>query len=640
MMQVLMMNILSMESVSKTYGIKPLLEDITFGIESGQKIGLIGVNGTGKSTFLKIAAGIIPPDQGRVAVGNHVRIQYLSQDPAFEQDMTVLDYVFKGDSPILKLVHQYEQVLDNLNQNPEDARVQKQLHDLIPQMDTLDAWELETHAKSILTRLGIKQFSQHVQSLSGGQKKRVAMARALIHPADLLILDEPTNHIDHETVEWLEDYLAKYRGALMLITHDRYFLDRVVGQIIELDQGKLYRYEGNYTEFLEQKALRLEQLAASEAKRQNILRREVAWLRRGAKARTTKQKARIDRIQDLQQAGYEQKNESIDLAALSTSRLGKKVLELEHVTKRLNGRILIQDFSYIVLPHDRVGIIGKNGSGKSTLLNLIAGRISPDEGQIERGETVRLSYYDQESMNLDPSMKVIDYIKEAAEVIYATDGSVLTASQMLERFLFPPHIQWNPIARLSGGEKRRLYLLRILMEQPNVLLLDEPTNDLDIQTLTILEDYLDQFPGAVIIVSHDRFFLDSTIDHLFYFDDHGTLQPFFGNYSDYLEKKKSEDVVLKQEKKEVKQQEMAAGAAPSAKPKKMTFKEQKEFEQIEGKIAELEEKNAQLLAQINEVAGDYQALAALSSEQEAVSKALDEAMERWAELSELAEGTS
>ncbi|RXT08066.1 ABC-F family ATP-binding cassette domain-containing protein [Ammoniphilus sp. CFH 90114] len=630
------MNILSMESISKSFGIKPLLEDVTFGIEAGQKIGIIGVNGTGKSTFLKIIAGLVPPDQGRIAVGNQVKVQYLPQEPWFEEDMTVLDYVFAGDSPIMKLVHQYELVLEELNEQPGNERLQKRLHDLIPQMDAQDAWELETHAKSILTRLGIRAFSHRLLGLSGGQKKRVAMARALIHPADLLILDEPTNHIDHETVEWLEDYLAKYRGALLLITHDRYFLDRVVNQIVELDQGQLYRYLGNYSQFLDQKAARLEQLAASEAKRQNILRREIAWLRRGAKARTTKQKARIDRIHELKQAGYEEQSDRIDLGALSSSRLGKKVIELEGVTKQLDGRKLIDDFSYIVLPTDRLGIIGKNGTGKSTLLNMLAGRLMPDQGQIERGETVKLSYYDQESMNLDPSMKVIDYIKEGAEVIYGADGSVLSASQMLERFLFPPSIQWTTISRLSGGEKRRLYLLRILMEQPNVLLLDEPTNDLDIQTLTILEDYLDVFPGAVIIVSHDRFFLDRTVDHLFYFGDGGKLYPFFGNYTEYLEKKKAEDAVQKQEKKEVKQEIVQGVVSP--KPKKMSFKEQKEFEQIEERIALLEEKSAELLALINESGGDYQQLSALSEEQEKVAQELDKALERWTELSELAEG--
>ncbi|MEW9669057.1 ATP-binding cassette domain-containing protein [Ammoniphilus sp. 3BR4] len=630
------MNILSMESVSKTYGVKPLLEDVTFGIDAGQKIGLIGVNGTGKSTFLKIVAGLVAPDQGRVAMGNQVKVQYLPQDPNFEQDMTVLDYVFAGDTPVMKLVHQYEQVLEELNQSPGDERLQKRLHDLIPQMDGLDAWELETHAKSILTRLGIRAFSHRLLELSGGQKKRVAMARALIHPTDLLILDEPTNHIDHETVEWLEDYLAKFRGALLLITHDRYFLDRVVNQIVELDQGRLYRYEGNYSRFLDQKAARIEQLAASEAKRQNILRRELAWLRRGAKARTTKQKARIDRIQELKHAGYEEHNDRIDLGALSSSRLGKKVIELDQVTKAVDGRQLIDDFSYIVLPDDRVGIIGKNGTGKSTLLNMISGRLQPDSGHIERGETVRISYYDQESMDLDPSMKVIDYIKEGAEVIYGADGSVLTASQMLERFLFPPNIQWTTISRLSGGEKRRLYLLRILMEQPNVLLLDEPTNDLDIQTLTILEDYLDQFPGAVIIVSHDRFFLDRTVDRLFYFGEGGKLHPYYGNYSEYLEMKKSEEALQKQEKKEVKQ-EVSQPNTPKA--RKMSFKEQKEFEQIENRIALLEERSQELLTLINEAGGDYQQLAALSEEQEKVAKELDEALERWAELSELAEGS-
>jgi ABC transport system ATP-binding/permease protein len=631
------MNILTLESVSKAYGVKPLFTNINFGVQDGEKIGLIGVNGAGKSTLLKVIAGIIPPDEGRISKGNRVSLEYLPQNPEFEQSQTVLDYVFFGDSPVVKLIYEYEKLLHQLEQQAENPQLQQKLHDLIPQMDAMSAWEWETNAKTILTKLGITQFDAQVQNLSGGQKKRVAMARALIQPADLLILDEPTNHIDHGTIEWLEDYLAKYKGALLLITHDRYFLDRVVNHIVELDQGSLYQYTGNYSDFLELKAARMEQLAATEDKRQNLLRRELAWLRRGAKARTTKQKARIDRVHELQNAGVDLKNDKLDFSALSGSRLGKKVLEIEHLTKRIGDQLLIRDFNYLVLPGDRVGIIGRNGSGKSTFLNLLAGKIQPDDGQIIRGETVRLSYYDQESVYLDPEMKVIDYIKEGAEVIQAADGSVITAAKMLERFLFPPSIQWTAIARLSGGEKRRLYLLRILMESPNVLLLDEPTNDLDIETLTILEDYLDQFSGSVIIVSHDRYFLDKTVDQLFCFEGDGAISQFNGNYSEYLEQKKAEEAMQKAQRTEVKAVQ-ATEQKEQNKPRKLSFKEQREFEQIEEKIVALEERNTILLAQMDEASSDYQKLKEITDEQAEVAAELDRLIERWAELSEIAQG--
>jgi len=632
------MNILSLESVYKSYGMKPLLENVTFGVSEGQKIGLIGVNGTGKSTFLKIVAGQIPPDQGRVVIGNKVKVEYLPQDPAFETDMSVLDYVFAGDSPMMKLVHEYERVMDLIARDPQNSKVQQQLQEIITRIDATGAWELETHAKTILTKLGISNFSSSILRLSGGQKKRVAMARALIHPADLLILDEPTNHIDHQTVEWLEEYLARFRGALLLITHDRYFLDRVVNHIIELDQGALFRYEGNYSRYLEEKQIRLQQLEASEEKRKNILRREMAWLSRGAKARTTKQKARIDRIGELASASYENKTQKMDWSALGAKRLGKKVIEFQQVSKSFGGRTVIKDFDYILLPDDRVGIIGRNGSGKSTLLNMIAGKIKPDQGEIVQGETVKMAYYDQESMDLDPNLKVIDYIKEASEVIHGADGSVLTASQMLERFLFPPQTQWSTISRLSGGEKRRLYLLRKLMEEPNVLLLDEPTNDLDVQTLSILEDYLEHFPGAVVIVSHDRAFLDQTVDHLFHLQEDGTLQSFYGTYSEYLEQLKRDEVKEKQEKK-AERNENEPKEKKSNKPRKLSFKEQKEFEQIEHRIAELEERNSELLDLIQTVVDDYVLLQSYSEEQAQITKELDAALERWAELSEIAEGS-
>ena len=523
---------------------------------------------------------------------------------------------------------------------PEDPKVQNQLQETISKMDAANAWDVETHAKTILTKLGISDFSASILRLSGGQKKRVAMARALIHPADLLILDEPTNHIDHHTVEWLEDYLAKFRGALLLITHDRYFLDRVIDQIIELDQGSLYQYEGNYSRYLEEKEVRLGQLEASEEKRKNILRRELAWLARGAKARTTKQKARIDRIGELAAKSYDGKEEKLDWSALSSNRLGKKVIEFHGVSKSFEGRKIIKDFEYILLPDDRVGIIGRNGSGKSTLLNMIVGKIQPDHGEIVQGETVKIAYYDQESMDLDPNLKVIDYIKEAAEVIHGADGSVLTASQMLERFLFPPQTQWSTIARLSGGEKRRLYLLRKLMEEPNVLLLDEPTNDLDVQTLSILEDYLEHFPGAVITVSHDRAFLDQTVEHLFHLQEDGTLSPFHGSYSEYLEQVKRDEEKGKQEKKvERNENETKDKILDKDKPRKLSFKENKEFEGLEVRIAQLEERNLELLGLMEKVVDDYVLLQSYSEEQAQITKELDESMERWAELSEIAEAS-
>lgn len=633
----LTMNILTLEAVSKTYGIKPLFNKIDFSIHEKDKIGLIGVNGTGKSTLLKIVSGIEEPDEGRVTKGGQIRLEYLPQNPDFDQPMSVLDYVFSGESKVVKLVYEYQKVIHQLEQSSDDIQLQKRLNELIPQMDRLEAWEWETQAKTILTRLGIIEFSKAVQTLSGGEKKRVAMARTLIHAVDILILDEPTNHIDHTTVEWLEDYLSKFKGALVLITHDRYFLDRVVNQIVELDQGKLYKYKGNYSQFLDQKRVRLEQLASSEDKHNNLLRRELAWLHKGAKARTTKQKARIDRVNELRDTSFELKNESVDFSALGGTRLGKKVLEIEHVSKKIENRVLINDFNYIVVPRDRLGIIGRNGSGKSTLLNILAGKLTPDEGKVHRGETVRMSYYDQENMNLDLNMKVIDYIKEAAEVIQGADGSTLTASQMLERFLFVPDIQWSTIARLSGGEKRRLYLLRKLMEEPNVLLLDEPTNDLDIQTLTILDDYLEQFNGSVIIVSHDRYFLDRTVEHLFSFEENGTLTPFMGNYTSYLEKKELEDVMVKNLIKEDKSAP-AENQNTQNKPRKLGFMEQREYDQIDEKIALLEEKNAHLLEQINQAGSDYEKLHKLSEEQLKISKEIENTLERWAVLSEIAEG--
>jgi len=490
------MHILSVEHLSKSYGEKVLFDDISFHIAEQQRIGLIGVNGTGKSTLLKILAGQETADSGQIVHAKSFRVEYLPQHPVFVERSTVLEQVFYGDTPLIQLLRQYEQAVADLQTDPHDEKKQARLYSLQSRMDAADAWEASTQAKTILTKLGIHNFTQQVHELSGGQRKRVALARALIQPADLLILDEPTNHLDNETVEWLEDYLSRYKGALLFVTHDRYFLNRVTTRICELDRGKLYSYEGNYAVFLEKKAEREEREAAAESKRQNLLRRELAWLRRGAKARTTKQKARVQRVEELRDRKVDGPVQTIEMS-LGASRLGKTVMEIQHISKGYGERKLIDDFSYIVQPGDRVGIIGSNGSGKSTLLNMLAGRIQPDAGTIVVGQTVKLAYYTQENVEMDEGMRVIEYVKEAAEVIRTSDGQTITASQMLERFLFPPHLQWTPISRLSGGEKRRLYLLRTLMGEPNVLFLDEPTNDLDIQTLSILEDYLEHFPGTV-----------------------------------------------------------------------------------------------------------------------------------------------
>ncbi|MEK3723484.1 ABC-F family ATP-binding cassette domain-containing protein [Paenibacillus sp. FSL H8-0034] len=641
------MNILSIEHFHKSYGEKVLFDDLTFGIDERQRIGLVGVNGTGKSSLLKAIAGLEPVDSGKMSHSNHFRAEYLPQNPQFDKESTVLEQVFYGDTPLMQTLREYEVALEALQLEPENEKLQERLFAVQHRMDTLNAWEASTTAKTVLTRLGIVNFSQKVGLLSGGQRKRVAMARVLIQPADLLILDEPTNHIDHSTVEWLEEFLSKWKGALLLVTHDRYFLDRVTNRIIELDKGKLYSYEGNYASFLEKKAERLDREASEEDKRQNLLRRELAWLRRGAKARTTKQKARIDRTVELRDRKVDGPSAQMDMA-LGASRLGKKVMELDNVTKSFEGRTLVHDFSYIVMPDDRLGIIGPNGSGKSTLLNMLAGRLQPDEGSIEVGTTVKLAYYTQESVEMDEKLRVIEYIKEGAEVIRTASGESITASQMLERFLFPGALQWTPIGRLSGGERRRLYLLRTLMGEPNVLLLDEPTNDLDIQTLTILEEYLEDFPGAVITVSHDRYFLDRTADHLFIFED-GAINRFIGNYSDYLASVKEEELAQANERKQ--QSQKAAPAASvnissgterkeGARARKLSFNEQREWDQIEDKIAALEEKLTLIKQSIEQAGSDFGKIQDLYEQEQQLTAQMEQAMDRWTELSELVEQIS
>lgn len=629
------MNLLSIENLAKSYGERVLFQDVSFGIDEGDKLGLIGVNGTGKSTFLKTIAGLETADTGKIIKGNAVRIEYLAQIPDFDAHATVLEQVFKGCSPVMQVIREYERALGEVQREPEHREWQQKLIRLTQQMDANDAWQLESDAKSILTRLGISDFSAVVSTLSGGQRKRVALAGALINPADLLILDEPTNHIDNDTVAWLEQYLHKYKGALLMITHDRYFLDRVTNRVIELDKGKVYTYTGNYSEFLELKTEREEQQEASERKRQNLFRKELAWIRRGAKARTTKQKARIDRFEQLSAEKADVSNGKLEIA-IGASRLGRKIIELEHVGKSWGDTTLIQSFSYNLLKDDRVGIIGPNGSGKSTLLNMIAGTLIPDYGRVEVGQTVKIGYFSQESAEMDDNLRVIDYIKEEANIIPCADGGSISASQLLERFLFPPSQQWMPIAKLSGGEKRRLFLLKILMGTPNILLLDEPTNDLDIQTLTILEDYLDDFPGAVIAVSHDRYFLDRVVEKVFAFEGNGVIRQYTGGYSDYLEKSKVVETGIREKEKNAAEKPVVP-EKQKERPRKFTFKEQREYEQIDDIIAGVEQQLQDIITDINCAGSDFVRLQELVGVQQQLEKQLDELLERWTYLNELAE---
>jgi len=597
------MNLLSIENLAKSYGERVLFEKASFGVDEGDKIGLIGVNGTGKSTFLKVVAGVEPPDAGKINWASNVRVGWLPQNPDFNPESTVLEQVFSGSSPILHLIREYEEALEQAQAHPADTQRQEKLIRLSQRMDSQNAWQLESNAKTILSKLGIAEASAKVGSLSGGQRKRVALAIALVNPADLLILDEPTNHIDNEMVAWLEEYLQAFRGALLMVTHDRYFLDRVTNRIIEIDKGRLYSYSGNYGDFLESKASREELQENMERKRQSLLRTELAWIRRGAQARSTKQKARIERFEMLNAQSITRPDGKLEME-VGAARLGRKIIDLDHIVKNFGDKALIRDFSYHLLRDDRMGIIGPNGCGKSTLLNLIAGRLVADAGTVDVGQTVKIGYFSQESSEMDESLRVIDYIREEANFIETVDGDTISASQMLERFLFPPGLQWTPIAKLSGGEKRRLYLLRILMSAPNILLLDEPTNDLDIQTLGILEDYLDDFPGAVVAVSHDRYFLDRVAEKIFAFEGGGAIRQYPGGYSDYLKNKPPQEATVEQKVRPGGDKKPAA-PAEAKRPRKFTFKEQREYEQIDAVIAATEKQLQELGAAIYAAGSDF-----------------------------------
>ena len=593
------MNIINIENCTKAYTDKVLFKDINFYLHDGEKVGIIGINGTGKSTLLKIIAGIEEPDEGTYAKANDCVIRYLPQNPVFESGHTVLESALKGN-------------------------VTKE-----------NKWTIESEVKAMLTKLGITDFEQKTDELSGGQKKRLALASCLVSPADVLILDEPTNHLDTEMNDYLEDYLKKFKGALIMVTHDRYFLDAVTNSIAEIDKGSLYTYDTNYSGFLALKAEREDMAMAADRKRKSILRTELEWIQRGARARSTKQKARIDRYEQMKNTKDFAADEKIQISSVA-SRLGRTIVELDSLSKAYGDKVLFKDFSYIFLKNDRIGFVGKNGCGKTTLMKIIAGREIPDSGTVTVGQTVKIGYYSQEIEKqkeagiayMDPEMRVIDYIKETAEYVKTEDGSI-SASQMLERFLFPSFLQYSPIGKLSGGEKRRLNLLRVLMEAPNVLILDEPTNDLDIATLNILEDFLDNYKGVVITVSHDRYFLDRTVNRIFAFEKDGVIKQYEGGYTDYINKRTEEE----EEKQIVKK----ADTRTRERKLKFSYQEQRDFETIEGDISALEEKIENLDKEMASCTSDFVRLNELLAEKEKNEKLLEEKMDRWMYLEELAE---
>ena len=599
------MNLLTIENLSKSFTDRLLFDNVSFGINEEDKVGVIGINGTGKSTLLKIIAGLEEPDSGTVTKGKKVRISYLPQTPEFDEKLSILQNVVRGQ----KAEEEYR--------------------------------NLEGEARAMLTKLGILDADASPRYLSGGQKKRAALVRTLLTPADILVLDEPTNHLDNEMAEWLEDYLDKFRGAFLMVTHDRYFLDKVTNKIVEIDKGQLYSYAANYSGFVALKTEREEMTLATERKAKSLYRMELEWIKRGARARSTKQKARIERFEELQDRKAIETDGKVEINALS-SRLGKKTIELNGIGKSFGDRTLIKDFTYILLPEDRIGIIGPNGCGKSTLLNILTGKLQPDYGTVEMGSTIKLGYFSQENEYMDENLRVIDYIRDTAEYIQTSEGTV-TASQMCEQFLFTGAMQYSLIAKLSGGERRRLYLLKVLMEAPNVLVLDEPTNDLDIQTLTILENYLDTFPGIVVAVSHDRYFLDKMATRIFAFEGDGQIKQYEGNFSDYKDAKL---LLGEEEKKENPENGEAVDKRKAANiatwkqkdPKpKFTYQEQKEFETIDDDIAKLEQKIADTEQAITLAATDYAKLNELMAEKEALEKSLEEKMDRWVYLNDLAE---
>jgi ATP-binding cassette subfamily F protein uup len=603
------MNLLNVEKASKSYTDKILFNQITLGINEGDKIGVIGINGTGKSTLLKLIAGLEEPDEGNVVKGKNIRIEYLAQTPVFQEDLSIIENVVTGK----KAEEEYR--------------------------------NLEGEAKTMLLKLGIADYAGRIDTLSGGQKKRVALVRTLLTPAEILVLDEPTNHLDNQMAEWLEEYLGKYQGAFIMVTHDRYFLDKVTNKIVEIDKGNIYTYPGNYSKFLQLKTEREDMEIATERKKKSLYRMDLEWMQRGARARSTKQKAHIQRFEELRDRKVIEKDSTIEINALS-QRLGKKTIEINHISKSFGDRKLIENFSYLFLKNDRIGIIGPNGCGKTTLLKIITGNLEADEGTVETGETVKTGYFSQENEYMDQNLRVIDYIRNVAEYINTSDGSA-SASQMLERFLFTGSMQYSLISKLSGGERRRLYLLKVLMEAPNILILDEPTNDLDIQTLTILEDYLDSFDGIVITVSHDRYFLDRIVKRIFAYEGNGRIRQYEGGFTDYKEaaeqdKLQAAELVGSQKsisKEETNKKEEINNSKGKSKDFKLrfTYNEQKEYNEIDDVIANLESEIEEIERQISEASSNYSVLNELMGKKDVLNKKLEEKMDRWVYLNDLAE---
>lgn len=639
------MALFTLRSVYKDFGTKELLRDASFSLNEGDKVGLIGTNGSGKSTLLKMIAGLEPIDRGELWINSGARIVYLPQQPDLDESRTVLEQVFADSGEQMVLVQQYEALSHQLAHAQGDTQtLMAQLSSVSQRIDTLGAWELETNAKVILSKLGIEDFDARIGHLSGGYRKRIALATALLSDPDVLLMDEPTNHLDALSVEWLQSYLNRFRGALLLITHDRYFLDRVTNRILEIDRGDLYAYTGNYAYYLEKKAEAEESAASTRHKHAGVLRRELEWLKRGPKARSTKQKARIDRIREMQSQEFKPTQGTVEIATAGR-RIGKKVIELTNLCKAYGDRTLIQNFTYTFNPEDRVGIIGSNGAGKSTLMDIITGRVQPDSGTVEIGSTIHIGYFDQHSddLTLNENQRVIDYLKDVAELVKTADGSVITASQMLERFLFPPNQQYAPIHKLSGGERRRLFLLRVLMRAPNVLILDEPTNDLDVQTLAVLEEYLEDFNGCVIVVSHDRYFLDRTVETIFAFEAGGHLRQYPGNYSVYLDYKTAEEEAAEPQRSgtTAQQEDRALRQGEGVRPakvqvaKKLSFKEKREYELLEIQIPEMETEKEALEKQLySNPPGGFAEMQQLTERLAAISQAIDTATERWLELAE------
>ena len=644
------MNILSLENVSKTFGIKPLFSSVSFGLDERDKVGIIGANGSGKSTLLKVISGEEQTDTGRVVIANGRVIATLSQNPPFDPEQTVIEAVFEGSNDALHqkldLLREYETACEQLAEGGrQHAKQLSRVADLAEQLEIAGAWHLEIQLRSILNQLGVTQLNSKMETLSGGQRKRVALAHCLFVQADLLIMDEPTNHLDAETVEWLEQRLADFRGALLLVTHDRYFLDRVTSRIIEIERGNVQSFTGNYRQYLEKKEDQDEQRFARAQVLKQMARRELEWLRRGPKARTSKSKARIDRAEELQQQARQasselsaRKPQDIAFGNFGESRLGRKILSVDGIAKRFGEKTVIENFSHQFKRGDRIGLIGANGSGKTTLLEIISGRLAPDAGIVERGETVVIGYYDQENREFDESQRLIDYIKEVAENIVTSEGDLVSASQMLDRFLFPPAMQYQPIATLSGGERRRLYLLRMLMSAPNMLLLDEITNDLDIQTMVALEEYLESFSGCLLVVSHDRYFLDRTVEYILRFEQGSggafRIREYPGNYSAFL------DIHGRENAEERRNEEKPAVAAPEEREpvrRKLSFREKREVEELEKAIALAEERKALAEAELAANGSNHVLVARIYVELQALNLALERDFERWAELSHLAE---